>query len=201
MLACHGGLDLPPGLLLLILVVLVAWGLSFILSFANLFYIFFRSPSPRFTLLHGLIFATYAGLTALIFWIAKNSNFSSANDLVAQYACLTFVFLIPAMVLGQFSYFKFFRPKLKPEAIHDTFVHIQLRKLFNPPPKPVPTIPPATPDSELAKATKLEIAGRVHEALAAYQNIIQKYPGTIAAQDAQKSFASLQSLTGNQPGP
>ena len=43
----------------------------------------------------------------------------------------------------------------------------------------------------LADATKLEIDGRIEEAVIAYQHIAQKYPHTSAGQDAQKSLESL----------
>ena len=39
----------------------------------------------------------------------------------------------------------------------------------------------------LKKATKLEIKGRINEALIAYQEIIAKYPNTSVGHDAQAS--------------
>lgn len=48
----------------------------------------------------------------------------------------------------------------------------------------------------LADATKLEIDGRVRQALIAYQRIAQKYSHTSAGHDAQKSLESLRSQIG-----
>jgi hypothetical protein len=48
----------------------------------------------------------------------------------------------------------------------------------------------------LADATKLETQGRVQEALAAYQQVFDKYPRTSAGQDARKSAESLRATTG-----
>jgi rRNA maturation protein Nop10 len=47
----------------------------------------------------------------------------------------------------------------------------------------------------MAEATKLEINGRVEDALIAYQHIAKKYPNTSVGNDAQKSFESLRSQT------
>lgn len=44
----------------------------------------------------------------------------------------------------------------------------------------------------LADATKLETQGRVQEAIAAYQRVVDKYSHTTAGADAQKSLESLQ---------
>lgn len=50
-------------------------------------------------------------------------------------------------------------------------------------------------------ATKLETEGRVQEALAAYQRIVDRNPNTAAGQDAQKSIESLRSTIGlDRPG-
>jgi hypothetical protein len=53
----------------------------------------------------------------------------------------------------------------------------------------------ANPDdeayAELEHAANLETAGRVREALAAYELIVKHYPDTAAARDAQKSIESL----------
>ncbi|SRR6266849_1181312 len=46
----------------------------------------------------------------------------------------------------------------------------------------------------LKKATKLERQGRVQEALAAYQRIVDKYPHTAVGTDAQKSIESLRHI-------
>ena len=43
----------------------------------------------------------------------------------------------------------------------------------------------------LADATKLEVQGRVREAIAAYQRVADRYSHTAAGQDAQKSIESL----------
>ena len=48
----------------------------------------------------------------------------------------------------------------------------------------------------LACATNLETEGRVHEALAAYQKIAERYPDTAAGRDAKKSHDSLQARLG-----
>lgn len=61
----------------------------------------------------------------------------------------------------------------------------------------VPYTPP--PDEAafelLDAATKLEAQGRVQEALAAYQRIVDAYPNTTGGQDARKSMESLQAKT------
>ena len=49
----------------------------------------------------------------------------------------------------------------------------------------------------LADATKLEIDGRVRDALIAYQRIAKQYPHTSAGQDAQKSLESLRAMIGD----
>ena len=43
----------------------------------------------------------------------------------------------------------------------------------------------------LGKATKLEARGRVQEALTKYEQVTEKFPGTLASLDAQKSRDSL----------
>jgi hypothetical protein len=48
----------------------------------------------------------------------------------------------------------------------------------------------------LARGTKLERQGRVKEAMVTYQQVTEKYPGTIAARDAQKSEEDLRSHVG-----
>lgn len=48
----------------------------------------------------------------------------------------------------------------------------------------------------LEKATKLEIQGQARQAVAAYQNVVEAYPGTEAAHDAQKSADSLRERRG-----
>ena len=48
----------------------------------------------------------------------------------------------------------------------------------------------------LRHATRLESAGRVEEALATYQKIIEQFPGTGASNDAKKSIESLQARVG-----
>jgi len=48
----------------------------------------------------------------------------------------------------------------------------------------------------LAYATKLEMEGRVQEALAAYQKIAESYSATDAGRDAQKSLESLRAKLG-----
>ena len=58
---------------------------------------------------------------------------------------------------------------------------------------------PSTEDigyEALAYGTKLEIEGRVQEALAVYQRIVEKYPHTDAGRDAKKSIESLQAKLG-----
>ncbi len=44
----------------------------------------------------------------------------------------------------------------------------------------------------LALGTRLEMEGRVQEALVVYQKIIEQYPDTEASRDAKKSIDSLQ---------
>jgi len=46
-------------------------------------------------------------------------------------------------------------------------------------------------------ANMLESQGRVNEALAVYEKIVQTYPGTAAAGDAQKSIESLRRQAGS----
>jgi hypothetical protein len=48
----------------------------------------------------------------------------------------------------------------------------------------------------LSDGTKLEIEGRVEEAMLAYKEVIEKYPDTEAGKDAKKSIESLQSKLG-----
>lgn len=48
----------------------------------------------------------------------------------------------------------------------------------------------------LAYGTKLETEGRVPEALAVYQSIIEKHPETDASNDAKKSIENLQAKRG-----
>lgn len=58
---------------------------------------------------------------------------------------------------------------------------------------------PSTEDigyEALAHATRLETEGRVQEALAIYQRIVEKYPETDAGRDARKSIESLQARLG-----
>ena len=49
----------------------------------------------------------------------------------------------------------------------------------------------------LAQATKMEIDGRVRDAVLVYQHIALKYPHTSAGQDAQKSLKSLRAMIGD----
>jgi len=51
----------------------------------------------------------------------------------------------------------------------------------------------------LDAATKLEAQGRVHEALAAYQRIAERYSHTGAGRDAQVSIESLRAVIGSDP--
>ena len=58
---------------------------------------------------------------------------------------------------------------------------------------------PSTEDigyEALAHGTRLETEGRVQEALAIYQRILEKYPETDAGRDAKKSIESLQAKLG-----
>jgi hypothetical protein len=49
----------------------------------------------------------------------------------------------------------------------------------------------------LDQATKMEIDGRVHDAVLVYQHIARKYPRTSAGKDAQKSLESLRAIIGD----
>lgn len=195
MLACRG-LDFPPGLLLLLLVVLVGWVLSALLIVANLFMIFFNSSSRFFTLAHTGIVALCVGLTVWLFRLATHTDLSNAAFATAQGTIYALVFIIPAMVSGHFIYLKFLRRKPSREEIHKTYIS----GLFRGPVEP--DAGPSLNDEArvlLAEATKLELAGQIREARAAYQGIARNYPQTTAGQDAQKSLASLQSQIGESP--
>lgn len=48
----------------------------------------------------------------------------------------------------------------------------------------------------LAEATRLEVAGRVEEALAIYHKVVTEFPASDAGRDAQKSIESLQAKLG-----
>lgn len=48
----------------------------------------------------------------------------------------------------------------------------------------------------LDEATKLEVRGRVKEALAKYEAVVEKFRGTAASHDAQKSIESLRAKIG-----
>jgi uncharacterized Zn finger protein (UPF0148 family) len=50
----------------------------------------------------------------------------------------------------------------------------------------------------LAKATKLEVRGEVAAALAAYQQLAERYPDTSFGRDAQNSLESLRAKTGQE---
>jgi hypothetical protein len=51
----------------------------------------------------------------------------------------------------------------------------------------------------LDEATKLETRGRVKEALAIYQTVVERFGGTAASHDAQKSIESLRAKIGEHP--
>jgi len=198
MLACHG-MAIPAPWLLLILVVLIGWVLSAILILPNLYFIFFKSSGRIFTIAHTGIVGLYVGLTLWLYWIATQKHTADESYVVVQWIMGSLALVVPAMVSGHFAYLKYWRRQLRPEEIHETW----LSGLFRGPVKPVKPVKPApvpTLDEEtqtlLAAATKLEIAGRIHEALAAYQNIAQKYPNTTAGSDAQKSYHSLKTQIG-----
>jgi hypothetical protein len=66
---------------------------------------------------------------------------------------------------------------------------------------PLPGAPKGIPTEERAaalldEATKLETRGRVQEALAKYQTVVERFPGTAASHDAQKSMESLRANLG-----
>jgi len=48
----------------------------------------------------------------------------------------------------------------------------------------------------LEKGTNLEIQGQVQQAAVMYQEVIEKYPGTPAATDSQKSLDDLRERLG-----
>ena len=48
----------------------------------------------------------------------------------------------------------------------------------------------------LDEATRLEARGRAKEALVKYQTVVERFVGTDASQDAQKSIESLRSKIG-----
>lgn len=199
MLACHG-MSFPPWLVLIVLIILAGWCLSGVLVFANLFFTFFRSSGRRFTFVQSSLIGGAVGLTLLLCWLVQSTDTSVSTYANLQYVMFLLVVIVPALVLGQFTYLKFLRRKLQPEEIHQTWVSGFFCWLDKTTAAPEIVVNiPEDPRSQLAATTKLEVAGRVPEALAAYRDLAQKYSGTTVGLDAQKSFESLQALTGKKP--
>ncbi len=122
----------------------------------------------------GVVMKVLIGLAVL----ALELVFPAGDNLITMALLAAGIFILPA-----WAYWVF-----------DALAHF-FQKVWSPrPPREMPREERAF--VLLEEASKLETRGRVKEALAQYQTVVEKFAGTAASRDAQKSIESLRAKVG-----
>ena len=193
-LACHGTFSGPPDAIML--VALALWGTTLLLYLPNLYFVFSTRNSNRFVCFHGSLLAAYSGAWYLILYLADRIVSPPVQVQFTNAALLVVIFGIPAAVISHFTYLFRLRRHLRRAG---TLAWWQLplgepKPIVRPPPAPLDPLSIAY--ARLNEGTQLEISGRLKAAAGGYQQVLNDFAGTPAAEDARRALDALQPRLG-----